>query len=43
MKLFKKSAKKASLEALVKAQEKNIKECQKVIDMYSVRVYIKVS
>ena len=43
MKLFKKSAKKASLEALVKAQEKSLKECEKVIDMYSIRVYTKVS
>ena len=32
MKLFKKSTKKASLETLLKAQEKNIKECEKVVD-----------
>lgn len=43
MKLFKKSAKKASLEALIKAQEKNIKEWDKVVDIYSVMVYTKVS
>ena len=43
MKLFKKSAKKASLEALIKAQEKSIKECKKVVDMYSVMVYTKAS
>ena len=43
MKLFKKSTKKASLETLLKAQEKNIKECQKVVDKYFVMIYTKVS
>lgn len=43
MKLFKKSAKKVSLEDLIKSQKKNLKECQKVVDMYSVMVYTKVS
>lgn len=43
MKLFKKSVKKVSLEDLIKAQENNLKECQKVVDMYSVMVYTKVS
>lgn len=42
MKLFKKKGKKGSLSDLIEAQKESLKECQKVVDRYSINVYTKV-
>lgn len=42
MKLFKKKGKKDSLTALIAAQKESLKECQKVVEMYSTIENIKV-